>query len=68
MTFRLPDPLVGDPQTQRNFEAVASALGLLRAFITFGEGAPTHTPDGPQVYFEVDGPGVHVFNGSWTAR
>lgn len=67
MSFRLPWPTVTDERQQKNNEALLAALNEFRLFWSHGQGAPSHTPAGPQIYFEEDGPGVHVYNGGWVA-
>lgn len=52
-------------QREVNDDLLAALNGLLR-FVSWGDGAPAHSPAGPQIYFEQDGPGVHFWNGSWT--
>lgn len=56
-----------DPNIARVLTEVLVAVNQVAQFVSWGEGSPSHTPDGPQLYFEVDGPGVHVFTGSWAA-
>lgn len=53
-------------QTQREVnDDLLTAINLQLRFFSWGDGTPTHTPDGPQVYFELNGPAVWVWNGIW---
>jgi hypothetical protein len=65
--FRLRWPFVAEPQQQANNEDLLAAVNQLGQFVSWGDGAPAHTPDGPEIYFEQDGPGVHIYNGAWVA-
>ena len=67
MKFALRFPFIHDREQQANNEALLAAVNRIGLFINSGQGAPTHTPAGPELYFEEDGPGVHIYNGGWVA-
>lgn len=67
MRFRVRWPLVSDVQQQAVNEDLLGGLNQMARFVSWGDGAPAHTPDGPEIYFEQDGPGVHIYNGGWVA-
>jgi hypothetical protein len=54
-SFSLGSPLVDDPAQQRNNEDLLAGVNALAQFMSWGTGAPAHTPDGPQVYLRYDG-------------
>ena len=67
MKFSLRFPFIADQQQQSNNEDLLAGLNRIAQFVSSGQGAPSHTPPGPEIYFEEDGPGVWRYNGSWTA-
>lgn len=58
---------VDDPTQRQVNDTLLAAVNELARFFSSGDGAPSHTPDGPQIYFRQDGPGVYVYNGIWVA-
>lgn len=65
MRFRLRRPLVANADQQAVNEGLLTDLNSIAIHITSGTGAPTHSPAGPELYFEKDGPAVHIYNGAW---
>jgi hypothetical protein len=54
-TFAITNVWVENPEQRRNNEDLLKALNFLGQFVSTGSGAPSHTPDGPQMYFRTDG-------------
>jgi hypothetical protein len=54
-SFALRQPWISDPAQQANNEDLLTGLNFVAQFVSAGEGAPSHTPDGPQIYFRYDG-------------
>lgn len=71
MKFSLRFPLVADVQQQANNEGLVADVNGLAQFFSAGEGAPSSSPDGPQLYFRRDGAAgssAYGWDGSsWTA-
>ena len=55
MRFRLRIPLVSDREQQANNEGLLEAINELAQFIVWGDGVPSHTPNGRQIYIRRDG-------------
>lgn len=72
MRFRLRRPWVEDRAQQENNEDLLAAINEIGQFISWGDGAPTHTPDGRQLYIRRDGGAgttLYVHEGAgWAAK
>jgi hypothetical protein len=66
--FRPRRPVVADTDQQAVNDGVYVDLNAVAQFITWGTGAPAHTPTGPQLYFRRDygvNTAVYSWDGSW---
>jgi hypothetical protein len=71
-TFSIGHPVVSDAEQQKNNEDLLTALNKLGQFISFGTGAPTHTPTGRAIYIRLDGGAgttLYVYEGAgWAGK
>lgn len=69
--FALRDEVVTDDAQQRNNLGLLTDLNSIAQFVSWGSGAPTHTPTAPQLYFNrtgAAGSSAYFFNNTaWTA-
>lgn len=69
--FAVGHPTVVDSEQQRNNDDLLTAINQIAQFIDFGDGAPSHSPAGPALYFNrTGGVGTSVYGWdgtSWTA-
>lgn len=55
MRFALRRPFVGDREQQDVNDGLLEDLNSVAQFVSWGNGAPTHTPSGRQIYIRRDG-------------
>lgn len=55
MRYKLRNPFVSDRAQKENNEDLLFAINEIAQFISFGDGAPTHTPTGRQIYIRRNG-------------
>lgn len=72
MRFQLRRSFVVDRDQQTVNEGLLEDLNSIAQFLSWGDGVPTHTPDGRQLYIRRDGGAnttLYVYEGaSWAAK